>query len=431
MENGFLELINLLDLYIFEYLIVLIVIAAIYYIFCIKKMYGGIFDPLLYSIILSIFSISVVVFMYLENSIEKEYLFYSAIITEVFYLIGIIFFSKPLKKNINLILNEKKDNDEYVKNILFYLYTILFFSVKIIFFIFYGIPLFDFNNHVDALLANGFIAKLTTATSPILYFLVIDRLINKKTKDVYIIIIGIIIILGLSGSKGALLSFVSTIYFYYLYCLKFNLNIINLKKIYISCFFIAIVGGVVPFVFGSISSENVSFETIIGRFALRLVANGDIFAYFYNSNISDFIMDNNNFWNMFISYYGATFRLLSYDEINGSIGYQIVKEIYNTAEATAAPNTRHNIWGLVAFGVYFAPIFSLTIGLLTSFVTRYLYIRLSGLNIYTFLLYIIIYSGVTTFAGDFLFGLDYIIYGIMFNSIIMLIVYNLIKILKC
>lgn len=422
MENGWIDFLGYLYFNSFSFVIIFMIVFIVYYLTCIRKIYIDIFDPLSYAIMASIFSITVPIYMYYEDIILDDSIFIVNILSEIFYILGLIVFSKYKNIDKYLVINKNNVKNIIDKKYVYYLYVVIFFGIKIFFYIRYGIPLIDFDNQVDALLANGIIAKITVAITPVLIFLCLDRICNEKYIDTIPVAIGIIINLLLSGSKGSILIIVFSLFFYKLYLKKFDIkNDINFKRIYIVFFTLAVVAVFIPI--GYRVSEGVDIDILMEMFLVRLVGYGDIYPYLYNSNILNNILYNNDFYNLFIKHYAAIFRLVEYDNSMGTIGYQIVTNIYGTMAATAAPISRHHIFGLVCFGMYLAPIYSFILGLITSFICRYIYIKLIGINIYIYILYTIIYSGIISCANELTYGMDIIIFGILFNSIILIICY--------
>jgi len=424
MGNGWFNLIYYIDLYADQYLMILILTFFIYYFFCIKKLFIDIFDPLFIAILSSMFAITVPVFMEYIDLFENESFFWSCIVSEIAYICGLLVFSKYTRLKIFFRVNSADIINSKMKSVLYFTYVSLYFLLNLISFVQYGIPLFDFDSHVEAALQNGSYTKFLDAISLPLIFLCIDRIANKKYFDSIFVGIGIVVIMMLSGSKGALLLIGMSIFFYRIYLLKFNISLkFNFKKIYGVVFFIALIGAFIPILYASIDQ---SFMAAGMKLLVRIIGYGDVFAYFYGSNIADFIIEKNNFFTLILEPLGAVFRLIPYDGINGDIGFQICKEIYNTNELLAGPNGRHNVFGLVCFGLYGAPIYSFLLGLGTSFVCRYVYARYKNFNTFTFLIYTtVIYYGITAASTELSLGINHFIFGCLFNGFIMWVVYKI------
>lgn len=425
MDNGWIIFITSLEQHIDEYLAILIGCILVYS-FVIRKIFIDIFDPLFLSIIYSILAMAVPIYMYFYNLMDNNSLFYSFISTELMYILGLLLFTSKKRK----IKKEKKDNvKESVKEEIVWIYSLVYFSVNIFCYMKYGIPLLDFDNHVLARLESGFAAVIVSTILPVYSFLLIERIYRKQICFSNIILsIGLITTLVLSGSKSSLLTIIFSIYYFKLYAYKFNLKIkINFKKIYIYSLLFAIIGAFIPIIafLNRIGSSD-AWSSIIYIFITRVIGYGDIFAYLYGSKISDIILYQTDFWHLVIIPLAKMLRLVSDITISSqAIGFQVLQEIFNTNELLAAPNGRHNVFGLICFGFYGAPIYSFFIGMIISFFCRWCYKNIIGYNFMSFIIYISMYSFITGLSTESVGIMQSIIILLMINGSMIMFVYIL------
>ena len=421
--DGWINLLLSLEDNINIYIYILILSSISYYFFCIRKIFIDIFDPLFLILLGSIFAMSTVIYMYWENLLDKNIYFINYLTTEIAFIIGLRIFALNKEK---IFINTKREKSDLIANKmkirLYYLYIILFFGLNGYFYLKYGIPLLDFESHVLAGVQNGFVTNLKYIIQPVLLFLWIDRFYKKGIiLENLLVGLGIICVFILSGSKSSFLSLAASLFFYIMYLNKFNIkNKINVKKIYVYILSIAIIFTLIPLY---ILAKDGNIEQILILLINRLVGYGDIFAYFYGSNIGDIIIKNNSFYDLIIEPTAAVFRLIPRDGIHEAIGFQVLKEIYNTNDLLTGPNGRHNVLGLICFGLYGAPIYSFIIGMIISFYTRWCYKNIIGFNFFTYILYMVNYIPIISMPTDFTRVIQAIILNCLLNGCLMLSVY--------
>lgn len=417
MQDGFIILLLSIENNIVEYLFILCISICIYYFLIIRKYIWDIFDPLLLMFIGAIFASTVPIYMYIEDLLDKEYFFFSYIITELAFLLGFKIFGLS---NSKIKINSVDLVTERMKDILYKIYVSIYFVLIIYFYLKIGIPLLDFDSHVEAATKSVSMTIVLDSILSVLVFLYIERLFRRKI-NLSIILVGIMIVstLLLSGSKSSFLLIAQNLFFYQLYLRKFNkFEKYSFKKLYVYIFFIAIIVAFIPII---ASLEYIDdWSIIILNLLVRLVGYGDIFAYFYGSGISDIILNNNSFYNIVIESVGASFRLSDHVE---AIGFQIMKEISNSNYVPTGPNTRHNILAIVLFGLYMGPLYSFFIGALVFFISRWCYKNIIGFNFFTFIIYINIYSKIIALPTEFMGVLQGIIVNVLLNGIIMYVVW--------
>lgn len=421
--DGWVNLLLSLEENIDIYIYIMLFSMIFYYFFCIRKIFIDIFDPLFLILLGSVFAMSTAIYMYLEDLLDKNIYFMNYITTEIAFIIGLRIFALN-KRKIYI-----KENSEIVDTIsnnmkvrLYYLYVVIFFLLNGYFYLRYGIPLLDFESHVLAGIQSGFITNLKYVIQPVLLFLWIDRFYRNGIKiDVLLVGIGIICVFILSGSKSSFLSIATSLFFYMMYLNKFNIkNKINIKKLYIYILSIAFLFALIPLYI--LIGEN-DIKQVLILLTTRLIGYGDIFAYFYGSNVGDIIIKNNSFYDLIIEPTAAVFRLVPRDGIHDVIGFQLLKEIYNTNDLFTGPNGRHNVFGLICFGLYGAPIYSFIIGMIISFYTRWCYKNIIGFNFFTYILYVVNYIPIISMPVELTRVFQAIILSCIINGFFMLSIY--------
>ena len=409
------------------YVYILVFSILFYYFFCIRKIFIDIFDPLFLILLGSVFAMSTAIYMYWGNLLDKNIYFINYLTTEIAFIIGLRIFALNKQKIYLDIKKEIMDTiSDKMKSRLYYLYVMIFFALNGYFYLKYGIPLLDFESHVLAGMQSGFITNIKYIVQPVLLFLWIDRFYRKGMRlDVVLVGLGIICVFILSGSKSSFLSIATGLFFYLMYLNKFNIkNKINIKKLYIYILGIAFLFALIPLY---ILVEENDIEQVLILLATRLVGYGDIFAYFYGSDVGEIIIKNNNFYDLIIEPTAAVFRLVSRDGIHDVIGFQLLKEIYNTNDLFTGPNGRHNVLGLICFGLYGAPVYSFIIGIIISFYTRWCYKNITGFNFFTYILYIVSYISIISMPTELTRVFQSIILNCVVNGFFMLTVYFMSK----
>ena len=393
------------------YIEILIAIFLVYWIFY-RKLYRNIIDPLNFTILSAAFAISAPIFMLYENMIITEYYFYLGIISELTFLLGMRLF-------VNFKFGHKKTikyKDEAIIKDFVLIYSCIYFSVKIIMYISYGVPLFDFSNHVDARLANGLLTKLSDAYSSVTLFVLLYSIVYMRKRKYIILFLLYASTMILDGSKVALIGVFFSYFYICLYREQFGIKIYKINKKFLLFFIPALI---FMALLTLVTYNGYSYYFALLNFLARIAGNGDIFIFAYNGDILDYIIQNNDFVTVFVNHYLATLRLIPQEEYLGDIGYLMSSTIYNSIYATAGPNARHNIFGLVCFGAYGSLIYSFLLGASISLITRGLY-RSKCMRFIPFIFYIILYGGVIKAPTELTLAVDYIIWGMLFNLFVII-----------
>lgn len=410
--NGWYEfLISLMDHYVELFLIVFFVLS-LYYIILRNKI-NGVFDPLCLSFIFSAFGCSVVVYMYFFDLLINEKYMYVFFATEIAYLIGY-----SSLKPINFIKVETVHLPNVSLNIYMYrIFSLIFIMLQNLSWILIGNPLqstgsrLEFYNN-----GTGIVSIIIGAILPILIWLFLDKIFYYKSniiEKLYDIFVGMCIFLSLllAGAKSGFLVVVYILFFYQIYRgnSRIKSKVKKLLKYAIVCAIL------VMFVVLSHETELDNVMLLPVRILLRFVAAGDIFTYVYSDNILNLIKTNGFLEDVF-SPLLAALRLIDYDEVNKSIGQQIWNFF---SEGNRGPNPRHNVFGVLYFGVIGGIGFSFMVGLIISYIRNKLFKPLSG-NLALYFIYIKLYINVSSFPAG---GFSSAILGIVFFVIINLVIF--------
>jgi hypothetical protein len=169
----------------------------------------------------------------------------------------------------------------------------------------------------------------------------------------------------LSGSKSGLIQVVFLI-FYSRFLLKRepSRTVANkyLGRLQRNIMIAAIVGAILIV---SVKAGGGALDGSILVLLQRVAANGDVFFMAYPTHIIDTLSPRGGFLALFGSIL-SMFRFVSPDSLPQPLGFQIFQAVYGTV-AFVGPNPRHNVFGVVYFGLSGAIIFSLMLGTMMSF----------------------------------------------------------------
>lgn len=376
----------------FKYLIIFLISILIYYIFF-KKYCRSIFDPLFFCLVACAISTSDVFFMYIFNLINKNF-FYNYILTETSLIVGFHLF-KPIKikENINYY-NKLKTNinkENYFLNVFYTLASVIYVIASVAFYYKSGLILFNSQYRLDAYGNSTFIYGLLIGLLPFIIYILVHRLFSEKKRKIssviydYFILFFIVITLILDGSKSDLIIIVNITFLYLLYNNRFIINksesLKKIKKFLKKFLFVIILLIIVITGIRIIVEQN--NQSIFNKLVYRILANGDIYSFYYMSDahyiFSRTPLDGLSFIfypiiytsKKFINLFGFNVSL----KIPDSIGYLMYHYFINP-NVSSGCNARHNVFGLFYFGYIGSCIYSFLIGLYVSFCRNYLYKKL-------------------------------------------------------
>lgn len=423
-----------------EYILIATICVVLYFYFF-RKYFLDIFDPFTMSIFNFSMASSVVCYMFIHDMLGDTALFYNFVFTEIAYIGGFILF-KPISFKVQGRLDSSllflKDR---FKVIIYYIYTVIYLLNQLVVYVLYGLPIFSESTHAGFYQDAKMSQAIAIAVLPVIIFLLIDRFfadqcrtVFSKVYDVFMLLF-IFFALAVSGSKGTLLTFVYSLFFYKLYLNTFQqapsilMNLKKIKTMYKIFFLLAISGAILTAIFKDNAGENVSVDEAVLGIMVRVVATGDVFAHFYGNDPSSLISAENGFYNLFMELFSSIvgkLGLIDSNDVKMPIGDVYWRIMGIPPGAGTGPNPRHNFFGLVLFGFYGNIIYSFLLGLVSGFVRNKLYSKLRS-NIFYFILYTQLYSLVLGFTTDMILLFNYLYKFIIINVLIIGCVYLVLK----
>jgi len=311
--------------------IISIFISAVTFVILLKNRVKSITDPLLITIIFTIFANSVPIILYLTNNISHNLFTYFIFSEFAFWSIFYIFSTKY--KHSSFLHTYKKLNEKP----LFVIFISIYIIANIWYFKINGFPILNtnrFEQHIDnssGIL--GILLRLSSLASLFVHIYIIHLFkINKKEIAITCFLICIIISF-LHGSKSFILGFVKAYFFYYLFYMNKKPNIKS------SIIFVIIITPILTLIIGN---NNDVYSAIIG-FLYRLIASGDVYWNAYCNNTINSIFIENPISNMTYFLWGPLRHIfpITYDTNTmttaGSLAFEISSGFYPDG---GAPNSR-------------------------------------------------------------------------------------------
>lgn len=423
MEHGWsivaMSILDNLDIY----LEVLFILSLLYYFLVIKNIISDVFDPLFIGLVGCTFAISVPIYMKIVGLFFSDQLLVQVLGTELSMLIGLLISSKSKK----IIKEPKVEMSQTFLVRICSVYGCVYFMILIMQWWQYGIPLFDFSNHQEAAMKMGIISQLGNAALPILIFGLYGMLFiyHKKKYILLMILVGITLLL--SGSKGSFLSFAVGLYLFKVYSLKVNKSICEYRKIYWLIGSLIIFAALFTIV---MSDENLTLYEAVGLLLMRLANTGDIFAYIYiyDGTYINKLLENNNFYNLYLAEFAYLFHLIPWQESASPVGFQIMRDVFSVYDVSIGPNCRYNVFFFLCFGYYGSMLASFMLGLVIGGYTKYSCSNITFSNPYLFLMYLQAYVGVCGMLTDINTSTGILLRGVFLNSILLAGIYLFTKI---
>jgi oligosaccharide repeat unit polymerase len=361
------------------YLTVLAFCMAIYW--CLlRKFIFSIFDPLFVLTIFSCFGGAVVIFMFWLQIIEYKY-FLSYILTQIAFILGVRVF-KPINVDKLILLKPVKRDSENTSLllVLYILVSLIYISTQIITYMIAGVPLFQ-QSRLDFFVSDsgfGLFSRVIYSTSLATMFLLMYRFekwngnVYAKMYDIFVLI-NIIINATLSGSKSSMLILLSITFYYGLFSIRKNGNLLFFNKVKKYQYIITGMAVVVA-VAVSLIQDSSSYGQNIGllSFLNRLILSGDVFINAYPNSVIENMEWHNPLLVIFQDFLGL-FRLISWQDAPTTLGIELYR-YFDPAAATVGPNPRHNVFGYVYFGYVGSLFYSFLIGAILSFTRTKLFL---------------------------------------------------------
>jgi oligosaccharide repeat unit polymerase len=350
----------------------ILIITVVCYLFILRKQLYSIFDPLFYATVFGAFATTCVVFLWWRDLIDTKY-FIQFACTECAFFIGIMLF-KPINfNNITIRAVDGGDQRRFL-NALYMVSATTFIFTQAISYATLGVP-FLLDSRLSYYAEGGGIGALGriigVSWSFSCYLLIYRLARNSGTgRRMHLpdIFVGIALLTSvvLSGSKSGLLQVIFLI-FYSRFMLRRESSgaaadkfLRRLEK----TIMIAAVFGAILIV--SVKAGGGAMDGSIFVLLQRLAANGDVFFMAYPTHIIDTLSPRGGFLALFGSLL-VMFRLVAPASLPEPLGFQIFRSVYGSV-AFVGPNPRHNVFGVVYFGVLGAIIYSLMLGVMVGFV---------------------------------------------------------------
>lgn len=309
-----------------------IIVSIIPFIYLLKNRVKSITDPLLLTIIFTIFANSVPILLYLTNNISNH-IFSYFIISELIFWLTFYFYSPPPHTQLSPIFKQKINEKP-----LFYFCFTIYIIANLYYFKTNGLPIFNENRFEktinDSTAILGFLLRLKSITSLFVHIYIIHLFKEKQFKTAIICFFICILISFMHGGKSFILGFVKAFFFYYLF------YIYKTPKIkYYAIFIIAIT----PVITILVSNKTDGYVSAIIGYVYRLIASGDVYWNAYGNNIINTITIDNPLVNMTYFLWGPFRHILpiSYDNDTmttaGSIAFELASGFFPSG---GAPNSR-------------------------------------------------------------------------------------------
>ncbi len=352
----------------------LLIIISLCYYFLFRKYIYAFFDPILLFLISLSFGTTGIVFMYSMEFIS-DYFFIHYMVTQFLFIIGFISF-KPIGKKrqySNLTLTENAAQTTYL-----YIYTsILFVILQVIIYGIDGIPLF-MESRLEALRGGfgaGLLGRILEVSKTVAIFVLVHRYNKlKQPKGIARIydVLFISFLIATSVLSGAKSTFIELVFIAFYYILFFehkigtNVYLIRLRKLQYTLVCSAFIAAVFVSFFELNQVFGKAARDPLLHIFIRFIQSGDAFMLAYVDNALSHMEYANPLIVMFSDFLGS-FRLMSWDELPQSLGYQLYSYNLNS-DVIKGPNPVLNVFSLFYFGYAGSMIYSLLIGVLCGFI---------------------------------------------------------------
>ena len=365
---------DLLNQHLVGFLFVLIGSLGLYA-FLYRKWFVSILDPFFWAAVMSSCGFAVVIFMYVEGTMQTKYLF-SYLVTQFTFLFSALFFNRLGFHS----LFRKPFHIQHQHSIVQLVHLICMVGVVCIQLYVYrseGIPMF-----MESRLGAG---KGGTGAGLLYRFLSIWGIIafmlslytinlRKKTLIFYLscgFIIFYILTLFLGGSKAALLTVANLLFIYAILFSTPSYNLLaQLKKHEKTIILLSVAAGMGVILVASHGSGNnllLSFASLTTRF----VFSGDVYWYLYPGGYIELLDSSRPLASLFSDFLGMT-RLAHWDQLPEHMGITTYL-FHHSSDTIIGPNARHNVFGYVMFGMYGSILFSFFLGAITGTVRNIFY----------------------------------------------------------
>lgn len=320
-----------------------------------KKFSKSIIDPFFYALVSAVFAYAIPIYLYsLGYCSDKNFIFF--VVSEAVFWFVLI--SYPIKHTT--FAKRKIAGEELYAKYVFKLAFVIYMISELYTFIYIGIPLFmDYRQEIYVGTGAGFLGRFATFASSYVVLYSYYQILTKKNKK-YLLYFVLVVITGLlSGSKGAILTFLTWYFIYEFFYIGKKPKVKLKYMLLILCFPI-----IVLVLYKGSTSGDVGGAIV--DFLFRFMANGDCYWAAYPYDNIQFIHIKQPLISLFSGFL-APLRLISYDIVEPAIGNQLFWLVEPSEYGKiAGPNARLAITGWCYFG-WGGIIFSALSGWLVSF----------------------------------------------------------------
>lgn len=371
------------------------------YLFLYRKIYWGILDPLLLTVVNLTGGAFCVYFLYSDEALKPVY-GWSFLGTEIALFLGLTIAAYiPVVKlggNTNKVESPTQGISEF--DIFLFVLCTAYVLVELINLKTVGIVLLNKEeNHVSAYEGHGIIrAFLLSYRTLVIMSLYYKIIYLKKRFTLFELFICFVLLLDIatSGSKSAIVVFFVT-YFLITYpmVVQGRMSTIKLSLPLI----IVLLGFPVAIVMISVGADA---SSAIQQVGLRLMASGDIFLLGYYDDVMDSIQESSFFKYAFYPGWGTILKNLGF-EITPPEPIGVDVFAFYSGRRTSGANGRYNYLAYHFFGLWGGIIYALIIGLLVGYL-RSMFKNLNPLNMnyYSFLFMVVLISCSTRLIDDIL-----------------------------
>jgi len=388
-----------------------LVVSITAYFLIVRKRILSVFDPLLFNLIFASFGAAVVLFLFLTGEIQR-YFFLQFCATEFLYLICLVAIPRSHKdKKLEDRLLTTPHSRRFLQGL--YLSSAAIFSVsQISAYAVGGIPLFSDNSRLQYYTGGsgfGLLYRVISVSSFFCWYLLIYRFVYRW-KIRYWPVIGDFFVLFLlvagailSGSKSTFITVAFLIFYFRLihrrtpqYPPTRDRWLSSLQR---TVLLTTSLGALLVLV---ISGQADGLATAAGAFAYRLAVSGDTYFMAYPHNTLSALNPGNPIF-AFFSGPLETFRLVAPGSLPEPIGFQLFRAATGMP-GLFGPNPRHNVFGLVYFGLWGSMIYSAVLGLSVGLVRNVglRFIKIGGFSELVFVLCAISVVSVNTDVNAFI-----------------------------
>lgn len=371
------------------------------YAFLFRKWIVSILDPFFWAAVMSSCGFAVVLFLYVEGTMQTKYLI-SYLTTQFAFIFGALFCNRVgFRPLFNHSIHFKHQYP-----IIQLIHLICMIGVVCLQLYVYrtdGIPML-MDSRLEAGQGGtgaGLLYRFISIWGLVAFILSLYT-INLKKKTLfyylsYIFIFFYIITLFLGGSKAALLAIGNLLFIYAILFSTPSHNLLKLlKKHEKKIILISVIAGVSIIVISS-KGNSANLLLSLGSLATRFVYSGDIYWYLYPGGYIELLDSSRPLANLFKDFLGMT-RLEDWSQLPEHLGITTYL-FHHSAETLMGPNARHNVFGYVMFGMYGSVLFSFCLGAITG-ITRNILFQASRAHILIKIVIAILYQKVWLLETD-------------------------------